>query len=84
MEVGSGLVSGQGSDPQAILRVSRDGGQSWSNSVMAAIGKIGDFLTRVKWTKLGSARDWTFEITISEPIKIAIVGVNVRSSSGVT
>jgi hypothetical protein len=36
MEAGVGLVSGQGSDPQVMLQISRDGGHSWGAGARGA------------------------------------------------
>lgn len=79
METGVGLETGQGSDPQAMMRYSKDGGQTWSTELWASIGKIGEYLTRVIWRRLGSSRDWVFEFSISDPIKIAIAGVQMKA-----
>lgn len=73
MQVGIGLASGQGSDPQAMLRWSDDGGQSWSSVYSASAGAIGEFRTRVIWRKLGMARDRVFEVTCSDPIPWRLV-----------
>ena len=69
METGVGLATGQGSDPQVMLRYSVDGGHSWSSEVWEPMGAIGEYLTRVKFDRLGRARDFTFEITVTDPVK---------------
>jgi len=75
MQVGVGLNgTGYGSDPEAMLRWSDDGGYSWSNEVKAKIGKIGETFARVKWRRLGSGRDRVYEVTITEPVKVVLVG----------
>jgi hypothetical protein len=48
----SGLATGQGSDPQVMLRVSRDGGRTWGNERWRSIGKIGEYKKRVLWGKV--------------------------------
>lgn len=73
-ESGVGLVSGQGSEPQCMLRVSKDGGHSWGNIRTAPIGAIGEYKTRTVFRRLGAARDWVFEISVSDPVKKAVVG----------
>ena len=84
METGVGLATGQGSDPQAMLRYSKDGGQTWSSELWATIGEIGNYMTRVIWRRLGSARDWVFDITISDPVKVVITGANVIYRKGIS
>lgn len=74
MESGVGLVTGQGSDPQAMLTWSDDGGHSWSTEKWRTFGKIGEYSIRVKWNRLGVSRDRIFELKISDPVKVVIIG----------
>ena len=74
METGVGLASGQGSNPQVMLRVSRDGGHSWSSTLTAALGKVGEYARRVLWRRLGRSRDFTFELSVSDPAKVVFLG----------
>lgn len=67
MEVGVGLVAGQGSNPQIMMRYSDDG-YTWSSELIKDIGKIGEYKTRVKWNRLGQARDRVYDISISDPV----------------
>lgn len=82
MQTGVGLSTGQGSNPQAMLQWSTDGGYSWSNELWAAIGKIGERRTRVKWRRLGRSRDRVFKVTITDPVRVAIVGASVAVRTG--
>lgn len=80
METGVGLATGQGSDPQAVLRYSTDGGHSWSNELHAPIGAVGEYDTRVIWHRLGRARDFTFEVTVTDPVKTVFVNGFIKTS----
>jgi hypothetical protein len=73
MEVGDGLTSGQGENPQVMLSVSEDRGRSWGPEIWRSMGKIGDYLNRVIWNRLGSSRFWTLKLRITDPVKIAIM-----------
>lgn len=84
MQTGVGLVLGQGSDPQAMLQWSDDGGHSWSNELWASMGKIGERLTRVKWRRLGKSRDRVFRVTITDPVRVVFIGASVQASVGVS
>jgi hypothetical protein len=72
MEVGVGLQSGQGSDPKIMMRYSDDGGRTWSGELWRDIGKVGKYLTRVVWRKLGSSRDRVYDVSISDPVFVQI------------
>lgn len=73
METGLGLTEGQGSDPQAMLRWSDDGGHSFKGERWTSIGKRGEYGQRVIWRKLGATRDRVYEVSISDPVSITIL-----------
>lgn len=73
----------QGVDPQVMLRWSDDGGHTWSNEHWASMGKIGGYYHRVFWRRLGMTlklRDRVYEISGTDPVKIAIMGAEVLMS----
>lgn len=73
-ETGVGLQTGQGSDPQVMLRTSRDGARTWSNWYSRTIGAVGKYGARVIFQRLGIAKIMTFQIRITDPVKRAITG----------
>lgn len=73
MESGVGLVSGQGSDPQIMMQVSKDGGKTWGNERWAKFGKIGETGTRALWNRLGRSRDWLFRFRVTDPVKTVFI-----------
>lgn len=78
METGVGLATGQGSNPQAMLQISKDGGRSWSRERWADIGEVGEFKTRVDWGRFGQAPRFTAKLRITDPIPVNIVGAYVN------
>jgi hypothetical protein len=74
MDTGVGLTSGQGSDPQAMLRYSKDGGRTWSSALWRSFGQIGEYWKRAFWNRVGGGRRTVFEVRISDPVKRNIVG----------
>jgi hypothetical protein len=79
---GVGLSTGQGQDPQAMLRWSNDGGSTWSNEYWTTIGKQGKYLNRAIWRRLGFSRDKVFEVSISDPVKAVIISANLKAEAG--
>lgn len=82
-ETGVGLSNGQGSDPQVMLRWSDDGGHTWSNEHWVSIGKIGNTGQRAIWRRLGMTlklRDRVYEVSGTDPVKIAILGAELTAS----
>tara|TARA_R110000868_G_scaffold2008_2_gene15824 strand:+ start:377 stop:1819 length:1443 start_codon:yes stop_codon:yes gene_type:complete len=82
-ESGTGLVTGQGNDPEVMLRWSDDGGHTWSNEHWSKMGKIGQYFKRVFWRRLGMTlklRDRVYEVSGTDPVKIIIVGADLLIS----
>jgi len=73
-ETGVGLQFGQGSNPLVSLQLSYDGARTWSDSYTAPIGRVGEYLTNVTFRRLGIAEQMTFRISVTDPVKIAIIG----------
>jgi len=68
------------SDPQIMLRWSDDGGHTWSNEHWASMGEQGQTGKRVIWRRLGMTqklRDRVYEISGTDPVKIAIMGAEL-------
>lgn len=78
MEVGVGLTSGQGVNPQAMLAVSKDNGRTWGAERWKTIGALGKYLSRVVWRQLGLARDWTFKLRVTDPVKVVLTFGAIR------
>jgi hypothetical protein len=69
-----------GYDPEVMLRWSDDGGHTWSNYHTASIGKIGEYYRRVFWRRLGMTlklRDRVYELSMTDPVKVAIMGAEL-------
>lgn len=80
-QTGVGLNDGQGSDPQIMLRWSDDGGHTWSNEYWMSMGKIGAYFYRAIQRRLGMTlklRDRVYEISGTDPVKIAIMGAQLH------
>ena len=86
-QFGVGLVNDQTNpanavDPQAVLEISRDGGQTWGIPMLASIGKIGRWLTRARWQRLGRGRDIVFRVTVSDPVKVQMLSAMIDVEQG--
>ena len=84
LETGLGLDTGQGVDPQVMLRVSRDWGYTWGSERWTTTGPKGSFRSRAIWRQLGQARDWVFEVTITDPVRVSLLGATVDAVGGVS
>jgi len=82
-EMGVGLQSGQGSDPQVMLRWSDDRGKTWSTEYWQSLGAVGEYGIKCRWNRLGMnknsetcGRIW--ELSGTDPVKIVLTGVDVE------
>lgn len=82
MEAGVGLATGQGSDPQLMLRYSNDGGHRWSGLKTKSIGAVGQYDARVKFGPTGAGRNRVWEISMTDPVKFAVLGAYARVTPG--
>lgn len=85
-EAGVGLNEGQGDDPMINLRWSDDGGHTWSNHHTATMGRIGETGHRAIWRRLGMTeklRTRVYEVSGTDPVKIALMGalINISGTS---
>ncbi|MCC6800416.1 MAG: hypothetical protein IT325_09875 [Anaerolineae bacterium] len=79
---GVGIPSGQGADPQAMLRYSDDGAHTWSEVITTPIGRMGEYQARAIWRRLGAARDRVFEVSVTDPVYAPIISANLEFSEG--
>lgn len=83
METGVGLDgTGQGTDPKVMMQFSDDSGHSWSNEKWASIGRIGQRKARAIWRRLGVSRDRVYKITITDPVKVTLIGAELDALQG--
>ena len=84
LDAGIGLTSGQGSDPQVMMRWSSDGGQTWGNEHWVSAGKIGEFGTRALWRRLGRGYERVFEVAVTDPVPWRMVGAYLSMGQGLS
>lgn len=74
IQSGLGLQNGQGSDPQIMLQVSNDGGMTFGGEMWVSAGRIGQYMARARWRRLGLSRMRVYRITITDPVRVTIIG----------
>ena len=80
-ESGVGLTTGQGTDPQLTMRVSKDGGRTWGAARWASFGALGAYKTRAIYRRLGRTGpvgDWLFEFTVTDPVNVTFASAWAR------
>ena len=74
IDSGVGLNTGQGEDPQVMMRYSDDAGRTWSQELWRTMGVMGAYEARPQWNRLGQSRARVYEFSISDPVKRVITG----------
>jgi hypothetical protein len=70
-----------GADPQLMLRWSDDGGHTWNGERTVSMGRVGQYGTRAIFRRLGMTtklRDRVYEISGTDPVKVAIMGAELQ------
>lgn len=75
---GQGAASGLGANPQASLRISRDGGTTFGQSWPAPMGSTGEFQNRCMYRRLGWGRDNVAELEVIAPVNRDLVGATLK------
>jgi len=66
---GSGLVAGQGENPQIMMQYSDDLGRTWSNELWRSAGVLGAYQWRVTWDSLGASLNRIYRFKVTDPIE---------------
>lgn len=81
-QVGQGLDGvGYGTNPQICLVWSDDGGYSWSDEYWRSLGRIGNYLTRVKWVQLGWGPKRVWRVFTTDPVAVTLLAAHYKASS---
>lgn len=73
---------GSNTDPRLVLRMSRDGGHTFGNPIFSSVGKVGEYLKRARWQRLGKGRDVVFQVFTDEPVFIAMLSAYLDIERG--
>lgn len=77
-------VTGQGADPQVEMRLSRDGGKTFSGWRAASLGQQGQYRATTDWRRMGmcDAPGMLFEFRTTDPAPWSLSGVRVNEKTG--
>lgn len=83
MEAGVGATVDPGSNPQAMLDWSDDGGRSFCRPQRwQSMGKLGAYTQRLRWLRNGQSRQRMYRLTISDPVRRTVIAASVDLSVG--
>jgi hypothetical protein len=78
----TGIKIPDGTNPQAMLRWSDDGGHTFGPQLFASLGQPGETTKRVRWTRLGQTKksiglDRIWEVSTTDNIPVAWIGASM-------
>jgi hypothetical protein len=83
VQAGVGLTTGQGSDPQIMLRRSKDGGMTWSVAEpWRGMGKEGEYTQRLRWLRQGQGRQIMWQLLVTDPVPRTIIAAHADIDVG--
>lgn len=83
IEMGQGLESGDGEKPTWMLSVSKDGGRTWGNERWTVASKIGGYIKRAIWNRIGmSKKSLIFKIKTNDPVYRVVSGARAEITLG--
>lgn len=77
METGVGLIAGQGDNPRIMMEASFDGGRTWSAGAWPKVGRLGEFVIKVKWDRMKTFYDCMIRISSSDPVNYSVYSANI-------
>ncbi len=63
---------------ECMLRYSNDGAVSWGSFIRRSLGAVGRRETRVRWLRLGTARQRTWHVRCTDAVPFNLIGANVK------
>ena len=83
LDIESGVGTTTGSEPQLWMDYSDDGGNTWSaRKPFFSMGALGERQTRIRWNRLGQARERVYRVQVADAVKRAIVGAHWDGGPG--
>ena len=67
--------------PQLLLEISKDGGNTFGNSISGSMGRTGDYGHRVRYLCLGLNRLCVIRITYSHPTDLVLTACSIRAEA---
>lgn len=71
------LMCTTGYGGQVMLRISKDGGQTFGAWLLRSLGAIGRWMQRIRWMPLGGGRDMVFELRVTDPVPFTLTQATV-------
>jgi len=78
LDMEEGIGDPNESDTAMWLSYSKDGGHSYTDETDRSVGDTGEYSHRIKWRRLGQARNWIFKFRTWSPNPMVLKGAYLR------
>jgi len=82
LDIEAGVGNAADPDPQVTLRWSDDAGKTWSSTLTASIGSVGEYSAKAVFNRLGMGRNRVFEVSTTAAVRIALQGAFINTRVG--
>ncbi|MFS3135827.1 hypothetical protein ACLRDC_10670 [Gluconacetobacter sacchari] len=80
---GAAVGEPPGVEPRIMLDWSDDGARTWSAlRLWRSLGRQGAYLTRLRWLKLGQARQRVLRLQVTDPVRRSLIGFYLDTETG--
>lgn len=69
--------------PVLILKYSKDGGNTYEAEELISLGTTGEYEYRIKTNSLGTARNWTIDFSVADPVDVIVTQAVANGVFGV-
>lgn len=77
MQMGAGIITGQGENPQLMVSASFDGGKSFTNEDDVLIGRQGEGRIKARWDHTESFYDCFVKVRCSDPVFLSMFSASI-------
>jgi hypothetical protein len=64
--------------PYIHLEISNDGGNTWQELPRRELGLVGEYSQRIRWSRLGAARDRVYRMSVADAVPLRILGTELE------
>lgn len=75
-----GVPVSDGSDPQLIMQISNDGGNTWSSERSGSMGKIGQYRRLMRFRQGGRSNNRVYRVICSEPVDASLITADLETA----
>jgi hypothetical protein len=69
-------------DPKVLLRLSRDGGMTWTDEMPKPVGRVGEYARQAIWRGLGAGADPAWDLTMADAVPLVWHDFSVDATAG--